>query len=155
MDSYALLKTLHLLGAVIFLGNIIVTAWWKTMADRTHDPVVIAYAQRQVTLTDIVFTAVGVSLLAGAGYGMVFTGPWSFDASWLTLGQLLFIATGLIWVGALIPVQIKQARMARAFTAGTEIPIRYRRLSMFWMVFGSVAVVLPLIAFVLMVFKPA
>jgi hypothetical protein len=32
---------------VVFLGNIIVTAWWKMAADRTRDPPTIAYAQRQ------------------------------------------------------------------------------------------------------------
>ena len=69
MDSYLLLKTLHLVGVVIFLGNIIVTAWWKVMADRTRDPKIIAFAQRQVTLTDWVFTFGGVTLVAIGGYG--------------------------------------------------------------------------------------
>ncbi len=42
MDAYLLLKTLHLLGVILFLGNIIVTGWWKAMADRTRDPMIIA-----------------------------------------------------------------------------------------------------------------
>lgn len=154
MDSYTVLKSLHLLGAVIFLGNIIVTAWWKATADRTLNPLVIAYAQRQVTLTDFVFTAVGVSLLGGSGYAMALTGPWSFGAIWITLGQALFLATGVVWIGVLIPVQVAQARMARSFTAYTQISQRYRRLSMLWMGFGSLAVLMPLIAFFLMIFKP-
>lgn len=29
----------HVLGSVIFLGNIIVTFFWKLMANRTKDPV--------------------------------------------------------------------------------------------------------------------
>jgi len=28
-NAYLWLKTLHVLGAVLFLGNIIVTGWWK------------------------------------------------------------------------------------------------------------------------------
>jgi uncharacterized membrane protein len=36
MDNYLLLKSLHVLGVVIFLGNIIVTAVWKALADRTE-----------------------------------------------------------------------------------------------------------------------
>jgi uncharacterized membrane protein len=35
----------HVLGFVVFLGNLIVTAVWKTLADRTRDPGEIAYAQ--------------------------------------------------------------------------------------------------------------
>ncbi len=58
------LKTLHIVGAVLFLGNIVVTGWWKVMADRTRDPRVIAFAQRQVTLTDWVFTGGGVIWVA-------------------------------------------------------------------------------------------
>ena len=155
METYSLLKLLHVLGAVLLLGNIIVTAWWKVMADRTRDPAVLAFAQRQVTLTDIVFTAVGVLLLGGSGYAMVFTGPWTLETPWLDWGQTLFLATGLIWVGILIPVQVVQARMARGFAAGGEVPRRYRQLSVAWMAAGVVAVVLPLAAFSLMVLKPA
>ncbi|MGH8119665.1 MAG: DUF2269 family protein [Gammaproteobacteria bacterium] len=62
-DAYLTLKSLHILGAVIFLGNIIVTGWWKVMADRTKNPKVIAFAQRQVTMTDFVFTAGGAAII--------------------------------------------------------------------------------------------
>ena len=33
--SYDAFKVIHLLGVVLFLGNIIVTALWKMLADRT------------------------------------------------------------------------------------------------------------------------
>ena len=46
MNDYLLLKSLHVLGVVIFLGNIIVTAVWKALADRTGSPTIAAYAQR-------------------------------------------------------------------------------------------------------------
>lgn len=38
IDWYLSLKSLHILAAVLFLGNIVVTGWWKTMADRTAMP---------------------------------------------------------------------------------------------------------------------
>ncbi len=154
MPDHDLLKLLHLLGAVLLLGNIIVTAWWKGMADRTRNPTIVAFAQRQVTLTDILFTATGVLLLSVSGYAMVFVGPWTLDAAWLDWGQALYLATGLLWVGVLIPIQVVQARMARAFADAGEIPRRYRRLSAIWMGSGLVAVILPLAAFSLMVLRP-
>jgi len=107
---------LHVLGVVIFLGNIIVTAVWKVLADRTRNPAIVAYAQRLVTITDIAFTATGVILIIVSGqvladdFGGVFSGPF-----WLTLGWSLFIASGVIWVGILIPIQVKQARLAKHF----------------------------------------
>jgi uncharacterized membrane protein len=55
MDPYLLLKSVHLVGVVIFIGNI--HGWWKLMADHPRDPKIIAFAQRQVTTTDWMFTA--------------------------------------------------------------------------------------------------
>jgi uncharacterized membrane protein len=54
--SYDVLRLLHLLGVVLLLGNVTVTSDWKLYADRTRDPVVIAFAQRLVTITDWFFT---------------------------------------------------------------------------------------------------
>ncbi len=65
MEPYLIYKTLHVFGAVMFVGNIAVTGWWKFMADRTLDPKIIGFAQRQVTLTDYVFTAAGIALMVG------------------------------------------------------------------------------------------
>ena len=58
-NTYLLLKSIHIFGVILLMGNIIVTAWWKFMADKTKEPNVIAFAQRQVILTDFVFTAPG------------------------------------------------------------------------------------------------
>jgi uncharacterized membrane protein len=147
--------SLHILGVVLFLGNIVVTAVWKVLADRTKNPAVVAYAQRLVTVTDIAFTATGVILIIVSGqvmaddFGGVFGGP-----AWLTIGWSLFIASGAIWVAALIPIEVMQARMARAFRDAATIPDRYWRLSTLWAVFGAVATLLPLANLYFMVFKP-
>ena len=63
MNTYLLLKSFHIFGVVIFLGNIIITGWWKVMADRTKNKQIIAFAQRQVTITDYLFTFGGVLLI--------------------------------------------------------------------------------------------
>jgi uncharacterized membrane protein len=92
---------------------------WKALADRTGDPRTIAYAQRLVTLTDWIFTAGGVVLILIGGYSMVRTaGLDPLGPTWLLWGQGLFIASGIIWVAILIPIQIAQAREARRFAQG-------------------------------------
>ena len=147
--------SLHILGVVLFLGNIIVTAVWKVLADRTKSPPVVAYAQRLVTRTDIAFTATGVILILVSGHvlaedlGGVFGGPM-----WLTIGWSLFVASGVIWVTALIPIEVMQARLARQFATELVIPERYWRLSTLWSVFGALATILPLANLYFMVFKP-
>ena len=154
MTAYAALKIVHLLGVTLFVGNIIVTALWKTMADRTDQPTTIAYAQRLVTLTDCVFTAGGVALLLIGGYGMVYFGGLNLRDPWLVWGQALFAASGVIWILVLIPIQIAQARLARDFENSGDIPRRYWRLEKWWVGCGILATILPLINFYVMIFKP-
>ncbi len=153
--SYNAWLSLHVLGVVLFLGNIVVTAVWKMLADRTKNPPVVAYAQRLVTITDVAFTATGAVLIIVSGqvmareFGGVFSGP-----SWLLWGWSLFIASGVIWITLLVPIQVMQERLARRFRNAAAIPDRYWRLSRLWALFGSVAVLLPLFNLYLMVFKP-
>lgn len=154
--SYLLLKSLHILGVVLFLGNIVVTGWWKTMADRTRAPAIVAFAQRQVTLTDYVFTAGGAALLLAGGIGNAMVhGIDYLTVRWTAWGYWLFVASGIIWLLVLIPVQRKQARLARQFARGSAIPLEYWRLGRIWTVSGTLATVIPLAALFVMVFKPA
>ncbi len=152
---YDALKFLHITGIVMLMGNITATAIWKFFADRTADARIIAFAQRLVTITDWSLTFWGIILTIGGGYGAL----WAADISplgeaWLVWSQALFVVAGLIWLGLLVPIQIRQARGARAFADGDEIPIAYKRDSRAWIVWGLVATV-PLVgATWLMVAKP-
>jgi len=153
-DPYLLLKSIHILGVIIFLGNIIVTGWWKFMADRTRDAAIIAFAQRQVTLTDFVFTTGGIVLILIGGMGNVIL--FAMDAwhtLWLLWGYSLFVVSGLIWGIILLPIQIKQARMTQAFAHDGVIPDNYWQLTRQWNIFGTIATVLPAINIYWMVFK--
>ena len=154
MDSYQLLKSIHFLGVAIFLGNIIVTAVWKMLADKTKSPSIVAYAQRLVTITDFAFTAVGVLLILVTGRMMAVRFGDINDVLWLSWGWRLFIASGVIWVFILIPIQIKQAKLAKDFSTKQEIPNSYWVLAKYWIVFGIIATLLPLANLYLMVVKP-
>jgi uncharacterized membrane protein len=153
--AYAVFKVLHLFGVILFLGNIIVTALWKSLADRTGDPRIVAYAQRLVTVTDWVFTTGGLVFLLIGAYGMVASaGLDAFHTHWLLWGQGLLILSGIIWITVLIPVQTAQARLARGFASGGPIPERYWQLNQRWLVFGILATLIPLGNLYVMVFKP-
>ena len=153
--SYETFKVIHLLGVMLFLGNIIVTGVWKVLADRTGKPRIIAYAQRLVTVTDWVFTAGGVALILIGAYGMAAVGHLDLRGpAWLVWGQAMFVASGVIWVIILIPTQILQARQARAFAKGAAIPESYWRHGRRWVIWGTIATVIPLANLYFMVFKP-
>lgn len=153
MDLYLALKSAHVVGVVLFVGNIIVTGWWKMMADRTRDPVVIAFAQRQVTLTDWVFTFGGVCLVTAAGCGNALLHDIPLTTPWIVWGMALFVASGVVWGAVLIPVQSRLTRLTRSFSAGSAIPDEYWRLERQWIVFGTAATILPLAAIPVMVGK--
>ena len=154
MGSYLIFKTIHIVGVALFVGNIAVTAWWKTMADLTRDPKIIAFAQRQVTLTDYIFTAGGIVLLVIGGMGAAHAGNLPLAATpWIAYGSMLFVASGIIWLGILIPLQAKLARISRTFANGGPIPDSYWRLEKWWAVFGGIATLLPIAAIAVMVGK--
>ncbi len=153
-NSYLWLKTIHLLGVVLFLGNIIVTAWWKNMADRTRNPKIIAFAQRQVTITDYIFTGGGALILFVAGIYNANVHHLFLGSKWLANALTLFTISGLIWVAILIPVQMKQAKMAKVFSVTEIIPDAYWKLCAVWNIFGITATLLPMANIYFMVFKP-
>jgi uncharacterized membrane protein len=153
-NSYLWLKTLHLFGVILFLGNIIITGWWKNMADRTREPKVIAFAQKQVTVTDWLFTAGGAAILLAGGMINVALHQLSYSYKWLSWGMGLFVLSGIIWVFILIPTQVKQAKIAAEFAKTGVIPDVYWRLCKVWNYWGAAAVIIPLMAIYWMTFKP-
>ena len=148
------LKSLHILGACLFIGNIVVSAFWKVLADRTRNLAVISFATRLVNLTDAVFTGVGATLLVATGhvlaqdYGGVVAQPW------ILWSYVLFGISGALWLFVLVPVQIRQARILRGAHTAT-IPEEYLRLARVWSATGTIATVVPLPAIYLMVSKAA
>ncbi|NVN85611.1 MAG: DUF2269 domain-containing protein [Rhodopseudomonas sp.] len=143
---YDVFKVLHVIGVVVLVGNVTITAYWKVLSDMTDDPRIIAHAQRGVTLADFIFTLVGIALIMIGGYGAAIVKELPlFTAPWLIAGQILFGISGVIWLGILVPLQIRQARVARSFAQGGVIPPGYRRDARLWIIWGVIATV-PLVA---------
>lgn len=153
--NYNLLKTVHVLAVILFVGNIIVTAIWKTLADRTRSPGVVRFGQRLVTVTDKALTGPGAVLILATGLLMMQQfGAEPMRLRWIHRGLGLFVISGLVWGAALVPIQIKQSRILRGLGDTDPIPEAYWRLGRWWMVLGTVATLLPLVNVVLMVMKP-
>ncbi len=155
MTAFNLFKFVHILGIVLLLGNITVTAVWKVFADRTRDASIIAFGQRLVTGTDFGLTIPGIVLTIVGGYGAMVEARYDFPGpAWLLWSQIWFVVAGLIWLVMLIPIQVKQARMAREFSDTGAIPDAYRLLARQWIAWGLVATVPMVSALYLMIFKP-
>lgn len=153
MLYYDIAKFLHVTGIAMLMGNITVTAIWKFFADRDDRPEVLSFAQKLVTYTDWSMTVWGVVLIMGSGYFMTHYARISLTESWLLWSQVLFVAAGLIWLFLLVPIQIKQAKLAQSFT-GDDVGESYRALSRRWIIWGLISTA-PLVGVTwLMIAKP-
>lgn len=149
------MKFVHVLGVVLLVGNVTVTAVWKVFADRSNNPVIVAFAQRLVTVTDFSLTALGILLILVGGFGAAAAiGVSPVTTTWVIIGEVLFGVSGMIWLLILIPLQIRQARMARAFAADRVIPAAYREAASRWLVWGIVATLPLLMGIWVMIAKP-
>lgn len=153
--SYELFKIAHILGVVILIGNVTITAFWKVFADRGGDPLTIAFAQRMVTITDWVFTLSGILLVVVGGYGMALVGGWDlFTDNWMLWSQILFAISGCIWLGILVPAQVRQHRTSLGFKRSGVIDDAYKRDARTWIIWGVIATFPLAGALVLMILKP-
>lgn len=142
---YLAFKFLHLLGVVLLIGNVTASAVWKVFANRTDDAAVIAFAQKLVSYTDWSLTLGGVGLVTVGGYGMAVVAGLDLREGWLLWGQVLFLLSGVVWLAKLVPLQIAQRRMTKAFVSGMPVPHAYRKLCTQWIAWG-VAATVPLVA---------
>jgi uncharacterized membrane protein len=149
------LLALHILSAVIFVGNIITAAFWKVRADLSGNLETIALTTRAVLIADWAFTGPGILVLLGTGLAMVGLTGWErFQELWLGLSFVLLIVTGIIWIVVLVPLQRRMARLARDGAASGTLDSAYYRTSRMWAIFGGIATLLPVIILFLMVLRP-
>ena len=152
---YLAMKTLHVLAVVLFLGNIITGLFWKAHGDRTTDPRIIAHTLEGIIRSDRWFTIPGVVLILGFGAaGAIIGGLPILGTGWIWQSIALFAVSGLAFVLQVAPLQRRlQALAAAGVDGGPWDQVAYRRLSRQWEFWGAVALVTPLAALVLMVYK--
>lgn len=154
---YLILKTIHVLSVVLFLGNIITGLFWKAHADGTRDPKLQAHALAGVIRSDGWFTIPSVIVIIASGVTLAsIAGLPILGTDWIAASLAAFGLSGILFAAILAPLQRRLLNEALAARPGGEWPSRdYRRMSRIWEAIGLVAIALPLAALALMVFKPA
>lgn len=154
---YLPLRSLHVLGAMAFLGALLVALWWKLRADRSGDPAFAARSHRQLRKLD--GQVIGPAALAtfAAGYAMVrFLGGRIAEHAFVLIGLVtLFLALGLWYfgmrnLGEKLAVDAESAEAARQ-TLGAE----YAKRSAAWVGCAVVAVLLVVATVFVMVYGSA
>ncbi|MEO8176299.1 MAG: DUF2269 domain-containing protein [Sphingomicrobium sp.] len=154
---FLLLKTVHIISVILFLGNIITGIFWMAHANRTQDPQLQAHAMAGVIRSDAYFTMPTVVLILLSGVALTMSAHLpNLGTPWIALSLLAFGISGILFGAVLAPLQRRLQNAAEAATGQAEWPsAEYRRMSIQWEVVGIIAILLPLAAVVLMVFKPA
>jgi uncharacterized membrane protein len=151
-----ILLAIHILSAVVFVGNIITAAHWKVRADGSGNLETIALTAQGLLRADYLFTLPGFVGLLVTGIAMVgINDDWArFQEPWLSISFILLILTGVIWGAILLPLQKRMVRLAQQGAASGAPDPAYRRASKRWAMFGGIATLLPVVILVLMVLKP-
>ena len=154
-DIHRLFVFLHIFGAIIFMGNIVVSAMWMAAAKRARSTAVLHFATRALVRADWMFTLPGVILILGTG--LMSIGVWGGfgRAHWAEMGLALFILSGIIWLTVLIPLQKKMVRLtSEAVELNIGLSDDFHRVHRRWAMWGGISTLLPFVSLYLMVFKP-
>ena len=148
-------KLVHIAAVILFLGNIITGLFWKMHADRTRSPQVIAHTFEGIIRSDRWFTLPSIIVILIGGFASAIVGRIPIlGTGWILWSIALFTLSGLAFSFRVAPLQAKLATLART-SGGTNsligpatIPCRGRGRG------GVFALLAPVAAVVLMVFKP-
>ena len=133
---YLALKWLHVLGVVVFLGTGAGSAWYKLRADRSGDPHVVVWCQREVVRADWFFTIPSGVIVPLTGLALVHLGPWTFEMLWVQLGLAFYLVAGLTWAPAAM-LQVRMRRLAEeALSSGQPLPERFHQDNRIWFALG-------------------
>jgi uncharacterized membrane protein len=153
--QFPLLKSLHVLSVVLFLGNIITGVFWKFHGDRVGTLAARAQALEGVIHSDRWFTMPGVFAIIITGVWMALNAHYPLlGTKWILWSLILFGISGASFSVFVAPLQKKLLANVRAGIAGAWDQPEYQKLSRAWELWGALATLAPVLALFLMVFKP-
>jgi uncharacterized membrane protein len=151
--AYLIWKLLHVIAAIIFIGNINIAPFWKAAADRSKDRLRIADTMKNIIRADRVFTMPSVTVLIVFGFGAQMTFGYPIETPWILWGLIMVVVSGVVFMTKVVPLQKKMYSLASDENKFNWE--EYRKLSKEWNIWGSIATIAPYIALVLMVLKPS
>lgn len=148
---YLILKLIHIISVILFLGNITVGVFWKRFAEKNNDPKEIAAAFKGIIKADRIFTMPGVIGILIGGFGAAAHGGYPFlSTGWILWSIILFIISGAVFMARLVPLQKKIYALASSPNFNLQ---EYHSLAKQWEMWGFISMITPWIAVVLMVLK--
>jgi uncharacterized membrane protein len=149
-----LLKTIHILSAILLFGTGLGTAFHGLASNLSKDVRAIAVADRNVVLADWLFTTPAVVLQPVTGIWLAVQEGWPLSTGWIIAALILYVIAGACWL-PVVHLQLKMRDMAvEAAATGSTLPDRYFRMFRIWFALGLPAFAAMIAIVALMVFKP-
>lgn len=154
MNTYLILKWLHIVSSVLLVGTGFGSAFFMFFTNRSGSVAAQAVVCRLVVRADWWFTTPAGIVQPLSGLWLAHMAGWSWHTPWLLTAIVLYVLAGLCW----LPVVWLQLRMARssaqAQASGQALPPSYQRQARLWEWLGYPAFLAMLAVFYLMVNKP-
>ncbi len=153
--NYSYLKLVHLIPVMLFLGNIITGLFWMRFAVKTRDLKVINFTMKGIIKLDRYFTIPGVIIITAAGILTAIYGQTPIlKTGWIFWSIIMFSISGLVFAIKLIPLQKQIYNLTLNKETSTDFDWRnFGRIYFAWDIWGLMALLTPLAAFIMMVLK--
>lgn len=100
------LKFTHVLAAVLFVGNVVVTGIWTAICFRARATHPFALAARAIVVTDWIFTLGGGAVLVVSGVALaVGRGLPIWGTPWIRQALVALVVATTAWLVFLVPAQ--------------------------------------------------
>ena len=155
MNTYLIVKTLHIISATLMVGTGFGTAFYLFWANRSGSVAAQSVVAKWVVKADWWFTTPAVIFQPLSGWWLMSQAHLSFDTRWIAWTLGLYLLCGACWL-PVVWLQIKMARQAAAaWQAGENtLPASYKRYQFWWEMLGYPAFCATVVLYFLMVLKP-
>ncbi|MCU0636200.1 MAG: DUF2269 domain-containing protein [Gemmatimonadaceae bacterium] len=148
MTRDALLQTVHVLAAILFVGNVIVTGIWAQMSYNARKSTDFLLAARAIVVTDWWFSVGAGSVLVQSGIWLAYLrGMPIWGTLWIRQAIVALTLSTVLWLVVVVPAQRVMKRSAHDEAALAAAFLR-------WGIAGWVATVPLVYAVWCMVAKP-
>ena len=155
MNTYLVVKWIHVLSSTFLFGTGIGSAFYMLFASLNRDAKVAAFVVRYVVIADWLFTATSVVVQPLTGAWMIHLGALPWTARWIVWSIALYLLAGACWL-PVVWLQMRMRDMASdALARGAPLPPLFDTFLRIWTALGVPAFLALVVVFYLMVAKPA
>jgi uncharacterized membrane protein len=154
MNTYLIVKTIHIISSTILFGTGIGIAFFMLRSYYADNLQQKLFAAKETVIADFTFTLPAVIIQAFSGAWLVWKSGYQWSDTWLVTTYIIYITAGLCW----LPVVWIQIRLRNILTESvanhSQLPPTYFKLFRVWFLLGWPAFTGLIIIFYMMIARP-